>query len=429
MKFTELRLSQPILRAVQGAGYTTATPIQAQAIPPILDGRDVLGCAQTGTGKTAAFALPVIPRLADQARRPKGPRLPRCLILCPTRELAGQISKSFQTYGRNVSLRHAVIFGGVSQNPQVAKLRAGVDAVVATPGRLIDLINQGHVDLSHIETLVLDEADRMLDMGFIGDIRRIATYLPDRPQTLLFSATMPPAIRKLASQLMNEPLTIQDAPAAAPADGIDQSVYFVDKPHKTAMLVHLLSSTPISRAIVFTRTKHGADRVVRDLRHAKITAEAIHGNKSQAARTRSLDRFRGGRVHVLIATDVASRGIHIDQISHVFNYDLSHDPESYIHRIGRTARAGAVGAAISFCDPQEHEHLRAIERLIQRRLPVQRDHPSHVPAGKSPTGASARRSGSQSNRRGVSTRRPHPMARRTAARAPKGSRPRRSRRP
>ncbi|HEX4054676.1 MAG TPA: DEAD/DEAH box helicase [Tepidisphaeraceae bacterium] len=369
MSFTELLLSEPILRAVVSEGYTVATPVQAQAIPQILRGRDVLGCAQTGTGKTAAFALPILHRLSIVAR-PGGIARPRCLVLCPTRELATQIGESFRVYGKHVGLRSAVVFGGVGVGPQAEILRRGVDILVATPGRLLDLLNQHLADLRGVEILVLDEADRMLDMGFIQDIRKIIAGLPSRRQTLLFSATIPQEIRKLACAILRDAVTIQIAHASPAADRIDQSVYFVPRTNKPALLAHLVNDLPMSRAIVFTRTKHGADRLVRRLHDSGIRAEAIHGNKSQNARQRALHNFRSGKLSLLVATDVASRGIDVDGISHVVNYDLTDEPETYVHRIGRTARAGASGAAVSFCDPEEMPNLRAIEKLIRRPIPV-----------------------------------------------------------
>ena len=385
MQFSELRLAQPILQAIAEAGYTTASPIQARAIPPALEGRDILGCAQTGTGKTAAFALPTLDTLAQHAQKDAhGLRLPRCLVLSPTRELAAQIGESFRDYGKHLPIRGVVIFGGVNQNPQVRKLKAGVDVLVATPGRLMDLMNQGFVNLTQVRTLVLDEADRMLDMGFINDIRKITVKLPKDRQTLLFSATMPPAIRGLANDLLTDPVRIEIAPAATPAERIQQSVYFVDKKNKPAMLAHLLGGLPVTRAIVFTRTKHGADKVCRHLRKAGFAAQAIHGNKTQAARQRSLDGFRSDKVMVLVATDIASRGIDVDEVSHVINYDISNDPESYVHRIGRTARAGSSGSAISLCDREEGAYLRSIEKLIGRSIQVLRDHPDDIPPGAEP---------------------------------------------
>ncbi len=334
MQFASLGLMEPLLRALTSENYVTATPVQAKAIPPGLEGRDVLGCAQTGTGKTAAFALPILQRLS--ATKP-ATKQARCLVLCPTRELATQISDGFRTYGKYLQLRHTVIFGGVGQNPQVDSLRRGTDIIVATPGRLLDLMEQRHVDLRHIEVLVLDEADRMLDMGFINDLRKIIAKLPAKRQTMLFSATMPTEIRQLAGSLMSHPAVVQVAPVATTAEGIEESVYFVEKRNKAELLAHLVNELPMSRAIVFTRTKHGADKVVRNLHARGIRAEAIHGNKSQNARQRALDNFKAGKIPVLVATDIASRGIDIDNVSHVVNYDLTHEPETYVHRIGRTA--------------------------------------------------------------------------------------------
>jgi ATP-dependent RNA helicase RhlE len=390
MKFADLRLIEPILRAVSDAGYITATPIQAQAIPHVLEGRDVLGCAQTGTGKTAAFALPILQKLSA---RTDNQRRPRVLVLCPTRELATQIRDDVRAYGKFLHLRQTVIFGGVNQNPQVDNLRRGIDIIIATPGRLLDLMNQGHVDLRSIEVLVLDEADRMLDMGFIHDIRKIVARVPQQRQTMLFSATMPTEIRKLADSLLKNPVNVQVAPVAATADKIDQSVYFVDRSNKPTLLAHLVNNLPMTRAIVFTRTKHGADRVVRHLHTRGIRAEAIHGNKSQNARQRALDNFKANRIPVLVATDIASRGIDVDGVTHVVNYDLTHEPETYVHRIGRTARAGASGVAVSFCDRDERPNLKAIESLIRRSITVKTDHPTypqnnarpaHAPASHAP---------------------------------------------
>jgi len=379
MQFSNLKLSDPILRAVATQGYTQMTPIQSQAIPPILMGRDLLGCAQTGTGKTAAFALPILQRLSNSPRTNGQGHQARCLVLCPTRELASQIAQGFSDYGRNLQFRHMTIFGGVGENPQIAALRQGRDIIIATPGRLLDLMNQGQVDLRGIEVLVLDEADRMLDMGFIRDIRKIVSRLPVKRQTLLFSATMPREIRELAETFMHNPVTVQVAPPSTTAANIDESIYFVEKHNKPQLLAHLVENLPMSRAIVFTRTKHGADKVVRHLHTAGIRAEAIHGNKSQNARTRAMDNFRKNKIPVLVATDIASRGIDIDAITHVVNFDLSHEPETYVHRIGRTARAGATGRAPSFCDHEEKPNLRAIERLIKRPIPVCNDHPAYAP--------------------------------------------------
>jgi ATP-dependent RNA helicase RhlE len=371
LSFAELSLSAPILRAVVSEGYAVATPVQAQAIPHALQGRDVLGCAQTGTGKTAAFALPILHCLSSVAR-PGGVARPRCLVLCPTRELAVQIADSFRIYGKHVELKCAVVYGGVSMGPQAEMLRRGVDILIATPGRLLDLVRNRSADLRSVEILVLDEADRMLDMGFIRDIREIIHHLRARRQTMLFSATMAPEIRQLAGSLLRDPATVQISAATPTADHIEQSVYFVDRTAKPTVLAQLVNELPISRAIVFTRTKHGADRLVRRLETNGIASEAFHGNKSQNARQRALDNFRRGKTRLLIATDVASRGIDVDGISHVFNYDLTHEPETYVHRIGRTARAGASGTAISFCDAEEIPNLKAIEKLIRRQIPVRK---------------------------------------------------------
>ncbi len=378
VQFSDLHLSEPLLRAVAHEGYHTPTPIQVQAIPHVLAGRDLVGCAQTGTGKTAAFALPILQRLSTQVT--SGPRRAKVLVLCPTRELATQIDESFGTYGRHLQLRHTTIFGGVGQKPQVDAVRRGLDVIVATPGRLLDLMNQGHVDLAGIQVLVLDEADRMLDMGFIPDIRRIVAKVPTRRQTLLFSATMPAEIRELAHALLHDPAQVQVAPPAATADGIDQSLYFVNQRDKSELLAHLVRKLPMTRALVFTRTKRGADRVVRHLLGVGIRAEAIHGNKAQGARERALENFSRARIPLLVATDIASRGIDVEGITHVVNFDLSDVPEVYVHRVGRTARAGATGAAVSFCDIEEVENLRAIERLLHGPIPVRTDAPQCVPA-------------------------------------------------
>jgi ATP-dependent RNA helicase RhlE len=377
MNFVDLGLAEPLLRAVAAQGYVVATPVQAQSIPFVLAGHDLLGCAQTGTGKTAAFALPVLHRLSANATTGRGAR---CLVLCPTRELATQIAGDFRSYGRHLQFRVAVIFGGVNQNPQVQALKQGLDIIVATPGRLLDLINQRHVDLRSVQTLVLDEADRMLDMGFIHDIRKIVALLPAKRQTLLFSATMPAEIRRLADSMLKNPKGVQIAANSATAEGIKESVYFVEKRNKPALLAHLVDFLPMSRAIVFTRTKHGADRVVRQLHGYGIRSEAIHGNKSQNARQRALENFRSSKLPVLVATDIASRGIDIDDVTHVVNFDISHEPETYVHRIGRTARAGAQGAAVSFCDRDELPNLKGIERLIRRAIPVKTDHPTYAAA-------------------------------------------------
>ena len=380
MNFTELRLAEPIVRAVTDRGYSTPTPIQAQAIPVALDGRDILGCAQTGTGKTCAFALPILHRLSDtKAGRGKGrgnghSRAPRALILCPTRELAMQIFDSFVGYGKHLRLRHAVVFGGVSQGKQVRELRAGIDVLVATPGRLLDLINQGHIDLSKIETLVLDEADRMLDMGFITDIRKVVDMVPPEGQTLFFSATVSREIRKLADSILDEPVSIETAPESTTVDAIAQRVYFVDRADKAELLHRLLSDKDVRRSLVFTRTKYGADKLVKLLRRSNMDAEAIHGDKTQNARTRAMRRFKSGSTKILVATDIASRGIDVDEITHVVNFDMPIDPETYVHRIGRTARAGATGIALSLCDMGEMGIYRTIERRTGAFIEVAEDH-------------------------------------------------------
>jgi ATP-dependent RNA helicase RhlE len=369
VQFSALKLCNPILEAIKSEGYETATPIQAKAIPIILTGKDVLGCAQTGTGKTAAFAVPILHRL-NERRLALQPRKPRCLVLAPTRELAVQISDSFKAYGKGLGITRTVIFGGVGQNPQVDALRKGVEVLIATPGRLIDLMEQRHVDLSAIEILVLDEADRMLDMGFIQPLRRIVATIPQHRQTLMFSATMPSEIRQLANQMLKQPETVEVARVSSTADQIEETVYRVEKRDKPALLAHLVKELPMYRTIVFTKTKHGADRVVRHLHKYDIKSEAIHGNKSQNSRQRALHSFSTNKIPVLVATDIASRGIDVDGITHVVNYDLTHEPETYVHRIGRTARAGASGCAVSFCDHEERSNLRAIEKLIRRQLKV-----------------------------------------------------------
>jgi len=372
MLFSELSLATPILRALEQEGYTTPTPIQSKAIPPALSGRDVLGCAQTGTGKTAAFALPILHRLfsapADVTQR--GPVKARALVLSPTRELASQIAESFASYGRETGLSHTVIFGGVSQFHQERALRKGVDIIVATPGRLIDLMDQRLVDLSGITSFVLDEADRMLDMGFIQPIRRIAAATPSTRQTLLFSATMPREITSLAESLLKNPVRVSVSPVSSAAPRIEQSVFMVNRDRKQPLLERMLRGEGVSRAVVFTKTKHGAERVGKKLARAGIQAETIHGDKAQNQRKRALDRFKSGAARVLVATDVAARGLDVDDITHVFNYDLPMEAEAYVHRIGRTARAGASGVAFAFCDAEERGLLRDIERLIGSRLRV-----------------------------------------------------------
>jgi len=368
MQFQELNLIKPLLAAVKCCGYAEPTPIQQKTIPPVLAGRDVLGCAQTGTGKTAAFALPILQKLYEEGK-PDAPKRPiRALILTPTRELALQIYENFEGYGKKLPMRPCVIFGGVGQQPQVDQLRSGVDILVATPGRLNDLIGQGHIDLGGLEIFVLDEADRMLDMGFIHDVKKVIARLPAKRQTLFFSATMPAEVEKLAQSLLTDPVTVKVHPVSSTVDKIDQSLYMVDKTNKKHLLARLLKAPEVESALVFTRTKHGADRVVRELSRASIDARSIHGNKSQSARQQALLDFKSGKVHVLVATDIAARGIDIAGLSHVFNYDLPNEPESYVHRIGRTGRAGLDGTAISFCCIDEMKELRQIEKLTGKTL-------------------------------------------------------------
>ncbi|MGH6921730.1 MAG: DEAD/DEAH box helicase [Geminicoccaceae bacterium] len=374
--FAELGVAQPLLQALEAEDYHTPTPIQARAIPPLLAGKDMLGNAQTGTGKTAAFALPLLQHLAAD-RRGAGPRRTRVLVLAPTRELAIQIHDSFKTYGRHQGLRHTVVYGGVGQQPQVKAMAKGVDTLVATPGRLLDLMQQGHIVLDRVAYLVLDEADRMLDMGFIRDVRKIVAALPKERQSLLFSATMPAEVGRLAADMLRQPVRVEVTPHVVTVDRVEQRVLFVEARQKRAALAGLLRDPALSRVLVFTRTKHGANKVSADLDKAGIVAAAIHGNKSQQARQRALEDFRAGEARVLVATDIAARGIDVDGVTHVINYELPHEPESYVHRIGRTARAGAAGVALSLCDPSERGMLRAIERLIRRPLPAE----GHKPEG------------------------------------------------
>ncbi|HCP48181.1 MAG TPA: DEAD/DEAH box helicase [Deltaproteobacteria bacterium] len=372
LTFSDLDLHPALQSAVAAEGYTHPTPIQAQAIGPVLDGRDLLAVAQTGTGKTAAFALPALHRLTNA--NPPSPGRARVLVLTPTRELAIQIDESFHAYGKLLRSSHTVIYGGVGQRSQVRAMARGVDVLSATPGRLLDLIGQGHVHLDEVGIFILDEADRMLDMGFIHDVRRIIERLPSDRQTLLFSATMPGAITELSRKILRKPVRVEVTPAATTVERIDQSVLLVEKADKTRLLAHVLDAPEIERALVFTRTKHGANKVVRKLEQGSVRAEAIHGNKSQSARQRALRNFKEGRIRVLVATDIAARGIDVDGISHVINYDLPNIPESYVHRIGRTARAGAHGVAISFCGVDERPYLRDIERLIKQRVQVVQGH-------------------------------------------------------
>ena len=381
MTFNELNLSAPVLRAVAQAGYESPSPIQAAAIPPVLAGRDLMGCAQTGTGKTAAFALPMLDRLTASAPRKKGAI--RALILTPTRELALQIGESFEAYGKYLTLRSTVIFGGVGQAPQVAALKKGVDILIACPGRLNDLVGQGLLDLSNIEIFVLDEADRMLDMGFVHDVKKVIAKLPGQRQNLMFSATMPKEIEQLAAGILHDPAFVKVDPVSSTVDRIQQSLYFVEKGNKKFLLPWLIKNLrpEVVNALVFSRTKHGADKIAKDLNKQGIPAAAIHGNKSQTARVTALEDFKAGRTRVLVATDIAARGIDISELSHVFNYDLPEVPETYVHRIGRTARAGADGTAVSFCAPEEKEYLAGIEKLNRRQIPVVSGHPwDGVPA-------------------------------------------------
>ena len=373
MTFQQLHLLPQLLQAVDELGYVQPSPIQAQAIPPVLKGRDLIGCAQTGTGKTAAFAIPILQRLHEHAGKRRAPI--RALVLTPTRELALQIGESFDQYGKYLKLRHTVIFGGVGQAPQVEALQKGVDILVATPGRLNDLCGQGYIDLSGIETFVLDEADRMLDMGFIHDVRKVIARLPEKRQTLLFSATMPQEIAELSRSILHDPVRVEVTPQSTTVDAIEQRLYKVDKGNKKLLLQHVLQDQSLDSVLVFTNTKHGADRVVKELGRAGIAAMAIHGNKGQTARIRALDSFKNGVIRVLVATDIAARGIDVNELAAVVNYELPNVPETYVHRIGRTGRAGRTGAAISFCNYDELAYLRDIEKLIRKTIPVVEDHP------------------------------------------------------
>ena len=376
LNFADLDLDSKILQAVRDSGYEAPTPIQAQAIPIILNGKDILGCAQTGTGKTAAYALPVLQRLVsiknDNSMKTK--RKISVLVVAPTRELAIQIKDSFNIYGKYTGLRNTVVYGGVGQNPQVKKLQQGVDILIATPGRLLDLIRQGHINLGYVNFVVLDEGDRMLDMGFIKDIRTIINYIPKNRQTLLFSATIPPEVNKLANSILNAPIRIDISPEQPTLESLKQSVFLISKNKKQALLQKLLFDKSIKRALVFMRTKHGANRVVKNLKKKGIRTDAIHGNKSQTARQNALQSFRTGAIRVLVATDVASRGIDVDEISHVIQFDLPNEPETFLHRIGRTARAGAGGTAYAFCEETELPKLKKIEKLIRMRLNIVKNH-------------------------------------------------------
>jgi ATP-dependent RNA helicase RhlE len=403
MLFHELGLIEPILKALNAEGYTNPTPIQQQAIPYVLKKRDLLGCAQTGTGKTAAFALPIIQLL--QENKPQSKHI-RTLILTPTRELAIQIDESFASYGKFAGTTHTVIFGGVSQMKQTDALRKKPEVLIATPGRLLDLMDQGYIDLRSLEILVLDEADRMLDMGFINDVRKIIGRIPAKRQTLFFSATMPNEIQRLADSMLKDPAKVEVTPPSSTVDKIDQSLYYAGKADKMKLLLHLLEDRTIKTALVFTRTKHGADKVVKFLSKSGVKSAAIHGNKSQGARQNALSDFKAGKLRTLVATDIAARGIDIDELSHVFNFDLPNVPETYVHRIGRTGRAGNTGIAISFCDQEQKTELKDIEKLIRKKIPVVSEHPfaltgmeSEVRTDNPKPGVRAPRSSQQSDNR------------------------------
>jgi ATP-dependent RNA helicase RhlE len=402
MSFEKLNLIEPIYRALKTEGYTKPTPIQEQAIPILLERGDLLGCAQTGTGKTAAFAIPILQLLHNDELYVKGAHGIKALILTPTRELAIQIGESFAAYGKHLRLKHTVIFGGVSQFSQTNALRSGVDILIATPGRLLDLINQRHVKLDSLKMLVLDEADRMLDMGFIHDVKKIIAKVPAKRQTIFFSATMPPEISLLANTILSNPKRVEVTPVASTANTIQQAIYFVEKGNKRKLLHHLLEDRSIITALVFTRTKHGADRVTKDLNTAGIKAEAIHGNKSQSQRQRALTNFKAQTTRVLVATDIAARGIDIDELSHVINFELPNVPETYVHRIGRTGRAGAKGISISFCDEEEKDYLKDIQKLIGKTIPVVTDQPYPMTPGeiKNPRISPPLRQPQHNNRRG-----------------------------
>jgi ATP-dependent RNA helicase RhlE len=391
--FTSLKLAQPLLRAISDEGYKTPTPIQDQSITAIIDRHDLMGVAQTGTGKTAAFSLPLLHILSDNEGRKALSCQPRALILAPTRELAGQIGDSLKTYGRHVPLRSMVVFGGVNIRPQIQALNRGVHILVATPGRLIDLMNQGYVRLDKVEIFVLDEADTMLDMGFIHDVRKVAAALPARHQTIMFSATMPKTVKRLADGLLDDPVHVSVAPAATTAEKIEQRVMFVPKDKKRALLAELLQNEGIRRVLIFTRTKHGANRVAKQLGQKGIRSDAIHGNKTQNARQKALKNFKAGHIRALVATDIAARGIDVEGVTHVINYELPNEPESYVHRIGRTARAGCEGIAISLCEMDERAYLRDIEKTIRASVPVDHDHPYHCEQIANHTGPAPKRSG------------------------------------
>ncbi|MDF7819216.1 DEAD/DEAH box helicase [Runella sp. MFBS21] len=421
MTFDSLNLIDPIRKALQAEGYSTPTPIQAQAIPVVLEGKDLLGCAQTGTGKTAAFAIPILQLLAQKPSQRRERRNIKALILTPTRELAIQIGESFAAYGRYTNLRHTVIFGGVKQHQQTNALQNGVDILIATPGRLIDLMAQRFVSLKHLEIFVLDEADRMLDMGFVHDVRRIIAVLPPERQSLFFSATMPPEITKLADSILQNPAKVEVTPVSSTVDIIQQSVFFVDKENKNALLLHLLQDKAMETVLVFTRTKHGADKVMKMLLKNNIKAEAIHGNKSQNARQNALNNFKTKSTRVLVATDIAARGIDVEELAYVINFEIPDIPETYVHRIGRTGRAGAKGTAYSFCDTEERANLKDIQKLIAKVIPVIEEHP--FPLTQIP-GNEASKSRNNTPARGNRPSKPKPQA--ADSSAPK---PERSKRP
>ena len=390
MTFNELGIIEPILKALKAEGYTHPTPIQEQSIPILLRGKDLLASAQTGTGKTAAFAIPILQHLSQDRSRDSGPRKIKALIVTPTRELAVQIEESFTAYGKFTGVKNMVIFGGVKQGAQTQTLRQGVDVLIATPGRLLDLMNQGFISLKDIRYFVLDEADRMLDMGFIHDIRKIIAKLPTQRQSLFFSATMPPDIVSLSRKILGDPEKVTVKPEQTTAEKVDQAVYFVSKKSKPKLLTHLLQTEPIDSVLVFSRTKHGANKIVKLLGKANINAEAIHGNKSQGARQRALGNFKSGNTDVLVATDIAARGIDIEELSHVINYDLPNIPETYVHRIGRTGRAGASGTALSFCDAEEKAYLHDIQKTIDQKIPVVSEHPFSDDGTEDTPGSAAR---------------------------------------
>ena len=395
MAFKNLELIEPILKALANEGYTTPTPIQQQAIPLVLQQKDLLGCAQTGTGKTAAFAIPILQLLYQDKNNEKGRRAIKALILTPTRELAIQIDESFEAYGKYTGLSHAVIFGGVSQLHQTNQLRNGVDILVATPGRLLDLMSQGFVGLQHLKIFVLDEADRMLDMGFIHDVKRVIIKLPEKRQTLFFSATMPPEIQALSNVLLTNPSKVEVTPVSSTVDTIDQHLYYVDKKNKPELLLYLLKNNKMPSVLVFTRTKHGADKLVKILHREHISAAAIHGNKSQNARQNALSNFKNGDLKVLVATDIAARGIDIDDLTHVVNFELPEVSETYVHRIGRTGRAGNTGTSFSFCDHDEKDYLKSILKLIAKNIPVTDSHPYPLSAASFNPAPAMQQRGSQ----------------------------------